>query len=116
MAKRINDLNKEIRKNLGRVIQKTRIEKGVSQDNLSEEVGITRTFLSLIENGRRFPSYDTLTNITSILGKDLNSLLIEANLDSYDEDFQLVHLLTKLIESKDKKKLERLVDFVKSLG
>lgn len=87
----------------------------MSQEQLSKETGITRTFLSLVENGRRFPSYDTLGRISSFLGKDLNGLLIEAKLDDYDKDFRLTSLLMKLVESKDEEKLVRLVDFAKSL-
>ena len=97
------------------MIQKARIERGVSQEQLSTETGITRTFLSLVETGRRFPSYDTLRRISSFLGKDSNGLLIEAKLDEQDEDFRLASLLMKLIESKDEEKLSRLADFAKSL-
>jgi transcriptional regulator with XRE-family HTH domain len=113
--KRILNVETKVRNNLGQVIQKARIEKGVSQEQLSNETGITRTFLSLVENGRRFPSYDTLRRISSFLGKDLNGLLIEAKLDDYDKDFRLTSLLMKLVESKDEEKLARLADFAESL-
>ena len=113
--KRIINVETKVRNNLGQVIQKARIEKGVSQEQLSNETGITRTFLSLVENGRRFPSYDTLRRISSFLGKDLNGLLIRAKLDDYDKDFRLTSLLMKLVESKDEEKLARLADFAKSL-
>jgi transcriptional regulator with XRE-family HTH domain len=113
--KRITNVEKEVRHNLGQVIQRARDEKGVSQEELSRETGITRTFLSLVENGRRFPSYDTLMRISSFLGRDLNGLLIEAKLDEHDEDFRLASLLMKLVESKDEEKLTRLADFARSL-
>ena len=113
--KRIINVETEVRKNLGQVIQRARVEKGVSQEQLSRETGMTRTFLSLVENGRRFPSYDTLIRISSFLGRDLNGLLIEARLDEYDKDFRLASLLMELIESRDKEKLARLADFAKSL-
>lgn len=87
----------------------------MSQEELSKETGITRTFLSLVENGKRFPSYDTLVRISSFLGKDLNGLLIEAKLDEHDEDFRLASLLMELIQSKDEEKLARLAEFAKSL-
>ena len=113
--KRITNVEAEVRRNLGQVIQRARVKKGVSQEQLSKETGITRTFLSLVENGKRFPSYDTLVRISSFLGKDLNGLLIEAKLDEYDKDFRLASLLMELIESKDEEKLARLADFAKSL-
>jgi transcriptional regulator with XRE-family HTH domain len=91
------------------------MEKRVSQEQLSKETGITRTFLSFVETGRRFPSYDTLRRISSCLGKDLNELLIEAKLDDYDKDFRLTSLLMKLVESNDEEKLARLAEFAKSL-
>ena len=113
--KRIINIEAEIRQNLGQVLQRARDEKGVSQEQLSKATGITRTFLSLVENGKRFPSYDTLVRISSFLGRDLNGLLIEARLDEYDKDFRLASLLMELIESKDEEKLARLADFAKSL-
>jgi transcriptional regulator with XRE-family HTH domain len=113
--KRITNIEAEIRQNLGQVIQRTRDEKGVSQEKLSKRTGITRTYLSLVENGKRFPSYDTLVRISSFLGKDLNGLLIEAKLDSYDKDFRLASLLMKLVESGDEEKLARLAEFAKTL-
>ena len=113
--KRFTNVGTEVRKNLGQVIQRARIERGISQKELSRETGITRTFLSLVESGKRFPSYETLVRISSFLGKDLNELLIQAKLGKYDKDFRLTSLLMKLIESKDEEKLARLVDFAKSL-
>ena len=101
--------------NLGKVIQATRIEKGFTQLRLSEEAGITRTYLSLIENGERLPSYGTLNRLAALLGKDVFSMFVEAELDKYDEDFELINGLTKIIESKDERKLEELKEFVKSL-
>jgi transcriptional regulator with XRE-family HTH domain len=113
--KRITNVEKEVRQHLGQVIQRARDERGVSQEELSKETGITRTFLSLVENGKRFPSYDTLVRISSLLGRDLTGLLIEAKLDQHDEDFRLASLLMELIESKDEEKLARLARFAKSL-
>jgi transcriptional regulator with XRE-family HTH domain len=113
--KRITNAETEVKKNLGQVIQRARTEKGVSQEQLSSEAGITRTFLSLVENGKRLPSYDTLGRISSFLGKDSNQLLIEAKLDEHDEDFRLASLLMKLVESRDEEKLTRLAEFAKSL-
>ena len=113
--KRIANVETGVRQNLGQVIQRARDEKGVSQEELSKEAGITRTFLSLVENGKRFPSYDTLVRISSFLGRELTGLLLEAKLDEHDEDFRLASLLMRLVESKDKEKLARLADFTKSL-
>jgi transcriptional regulator with XRE-family HTH domain len=113
--KRITNIEAEIRQNLGQVIQRARNEKGVSQEELSRETGITRTFLSLLENGKRFPSYDTLAKISSSLGRDLNGLLVEAKLDKHDEDFRLASLLMKLVESKDEEKLAKLAELAESL-
>ena len=100
---------------MGQAIQRARNERGMSQQELSEKTGITRTFLSLIETGSRLPSYDTLRRISSSLGRDANELLVEAKLDDYDKDFRLASLLMKLVESQDEEKLTRLVEFAKSL-
>jgi transcriptional regulator with XRE-family HTH domain len=116
MLRRCKNVPEKVRTNLGRVIQRTRVEKGISQDCLSKHIGVTRTFLSLVENGRKFPSYDTLGKIASVLHEDVSSILIKANMNIYDEDFQLISLLSELIESQNDEKIKKLIEFAKSLN
>lgn len=87
----------------------------ISQGTLSAEVDMTTTYLSLLENRRRFPLWETLERIAQMLSAKPSELISEANLSKYDPDFELVRLLSRIIESTDEKKIERLSDFVASL-
>ena len=44
-------------------IKNKRQEAGLSQQALAGQIGISRATLSLIENGKRKPSYDVMCNI-----------------------------------------------------
>ncbi len=78
---------------LGMRIKEFREKRKLTQDKLAESVGIDSKHLSRIENGRNYPSFETLEKI-------LESLDI-----SYEEIFKYSHFLDKefLITSINKK-------------
>jgi len=53
---------------LGRNIKQERIHQNMTQEQLSEKVGISAVFLSQIENNRKVPSLETVYKIASCLG------------------------------------------------
>lgn len=52
---------------LGRTVRRLRKEAGLTQHELASRIGITKSFLSRIENDRRNPSLDTLRRVASAL-------------------------------------------------
>jgi len=52
---------------LGKNIKIQRIIKGYSQKQLSKEIGITQTYLSLIECGHKVPSLRLIRKLSKIL-------------------------------------------------
>ena len=52
---------------IGRIIRKLRTEKGLSQDVLSGLAGIGRTHLTMIENGKKNPNFETIWKIALAL-------------------------------------------------
>lgn len=62
---------------VGRVIQKFRTGKGLSQEVLSGLAGIGRTHLSAIERGQRKPTLETFFQISEALNVR-PSILMEA--------------------------------------
>ncbi len=68
---------------LGLRIKEFREKRKLTQDKLAETVGIDPKHLSRIENGRNYPSFETLEKI-------LESLDI-----SYEDIFQFNHLVSK---------------------
>ena len=64
---------------LGRIIQRFRKEKGISQEKLAKNVGLDRTTIARIECGKfKFLSVLKLTAIAQTFGIDLNALLLES--------------------------------------
>jgi transcriptional regulator with XRE-family HTH domain len=73
----------------GRVLKKTREKKGLSQEQLAFDSGLHRTYISLIERGKRSPSLRTLERIVnaldlrlSVMIKDVEDLAGEKHADS----------------------------------
>jgi putative transcriptional regulator len=54
-----------------------RVEKGYSQQELADRVGVTRQTIGLIEKGKYNPTLNLCVNIAIILNKTLNDLFWE---------------------------------------
>ncbi len=52
---------------LGRKIQKLRNDIGFSQEELAEKVGISRTHMGHVEQGRKVPSLKVMEKLARIL-------------------------------------------------
>lgn len=59
----------------GETLRELRKEKGLSQEELAHESGLDRTFISLLERGKRQPSLGTIINISSSLGIEADRLV-----------------------------------------
>lgn len=64
---------------LGENIKKERIEKELSQEQLAEETGLHRTYISQLERGLRNPTITTLSKITKVLNVSLDALIKKNN-------------------------------------
>jgi transcriptional regulator with XRE-family HTH domain len=51
----------------GRILQEERKAKKISQEKLAKLAGLDRTFISLIETGKRSPTFSTILKICSAL-------------------------------------------------
>lgn len=78
-----------IKEQLGARIKEIRKAKGLSQDKLSEKVGIDAKHLSRIEVGRSFPSLDTLARLAKALNVEIKDI------------FEFAHEAKSLIELKE---------------
>ncbi|HHY66651.1 MAG TPA: helix-turn-helix transcriptional regulator [Alicyclobacillus sp.] len=58
-------------------LKKTRMEKGMTQEELASAVGIARPFLAHIEQGRYNPSLFVALSLSAILGKPVEFLFCE---------------------------------------
>jgi transcriptional regulator with XRE-family HTH domain len=66
---------KDDAKKLGENLKKLRIKKDISQIELARMLGVDRSFVSNIENGKNNPTLSTITSLAKALGVSTNELL-----------------------------------------
>ena len=66
-------------------LKKLRQEKGILQDTLAEEIGVTKGTVSVWERGIRKPDFDTLEKLASYFGVTLPYLLGESEYRNQQE-------------------------------
>ena len=97
------DINREITANIGIVIRRLRREKGITQKQLSSELGISVAYINLIENNRRDITVPLLikvaklfnielSDLTSDYNKQLNSDLMDIFSDNIFEEHDLKNI------------------------
>lgn len=64
----------DTKKVIGEKIKESRIKEGLTQIELSRKTGLSRSYISDIENGRYLPSVLTLLTVANELKIDLNFL------------------------------------------
>jgi transcriptional regulator with XRE-family HTH domain len=60
---------------LGLNLKKIRTKKAISQGDIARELGVSRGFVSTIENGKTNPTLSTITKIAKALNVSTNELL-----------------------------------------
>lgn len=69
---------------LGNNISSIRTKKGISQDDLAKEIGLSRPSIANIEKGKQRPSIYTLIQICTYLGVELLELLPLSSQDNFE--------------------------------
>ena len=69
---------------IGKRIQARRKEKRITQEKLAEKAGISVVYLSKIENGRVYPTLETLSNICTELDIELAEILTNTEIARRD--------------------------------
>lgn len=93
---------------LGKLLRQIRIEKGLSQEKLSELVFISPRQMCLIENGNSYPSLDTFVRIAEILEIDINKFF---SINSSENDSIRTSIID-MVKALDRKKLPLLKDII----
>ena len=66
---------KDDAKKLGENLKKLRVKKDISQIEFARILGVDRSFVSNVENGKNNPTLSTLRKIASALGVSTSELL-----------------------------------------
>jgi transcriptional regulator with XRE-family HTH domain len=62
----------------GRVVKLVREQQGVSQEQLAELAEVDRTYVSMIERGKRHPTLEVAERISHSLGLRLSEMIRKA--------------------------------------
>ena len=76
----------EAKKNLGRVIRAARKKKGITQEDLVEQIGVQARMVLEIENGRGNPRFDGLYIAVRLLDIPSNDIFYYDRTPSTDTD------------------------------
>ena len=79
-----NDFKKALRENL----RKIRTEKGLTQEYISLESGISRSHIAMIEAGKRDVTISTLFKISRALNVTINKIFEFDNINIYKFDIE----------------------------
>lgn len=103
-----------LKKSLGKNIQKYRKYRNLTQEKLAELVGVDVTSISAIETGKYFPTAENLTKIVNSLQIQYCDLFEFENQKTNEE---LLNELMTLINSfkDDNKRLNIIRNFIKNL-
>jgi transcriptional regulator with XRE-family HTH domain len=94
----------------GNKLKELRTQNGLTQKQLADQLGVTKSVVSFYERQERTPSPDILRKLAAVfhvssdflLGIDTVKRLDISNLD--DDDIQLVSLLVDRLRKKNSKK------------
>lgn len=72
---RLNKYMKSESEKLGNNLKRIRTKKGVTQGNIARSLGVSRSFVSNIENGKTNPTLATISKLAKALGIPSDELL-----------------------------------------
>ena len=88
--------------NFGNRLKTLRIKKKLTQQQLADLLGLTKSVISAYENGLRYPAYDVLIKIASIFKVSTDFLLgveIKREIDTSGLTDEQVEALIELIDT-----------------
>lgn len=80
-------------KRVGLIIKQARLKIRLSQEELAFRCNLTREYVSLIENGHKHPSLDTLLILTDKLNLNLQEILDYSPYCNQLFDYELITML-----------------------
>lgn len=104
------------------VFKKLRIKNGYTQDTLAEALGLSRSTISMYENGNREPDFETLERIADLFNVDMDFLLgrtrkttsLKANYEATEPDYKDVESL--IARNGKKFSVEQKMELIKLLS
>lgn len=97
---------------IGKRIRQHREIKKINQKTLAELIGVTGTYIGMIERGERIPKLETFISIVNVLGASANELLADVLSTSYEIKYSA---LIDRINELDQSDKDRIYDVIEVL-
>ena len=93
---------------IGRFLQELRKEKGVTQEQLAEQLGVARRTVSRWETGNNMPDLDILVELSDLYSVDLREILSgERKRENMDQELKETVLQVADYSSEEKNRMLR---------
>lgn len=86
------------------ILKQLRLQKGLTQPQLAERLGISRSAISMYERGEREPDTTTMEDIAALFGVDMNYLYGMPTV-TFDDFTYALHNESKDLTEENKQKL-----------
>ena len=96
----------------GARIRELRKNRGMTQDQLAEYLGIEQKHVSLIEHGKSYPSLDRLERISEALQVPLPSLFDFMHMEEPKEQALSIEEVLKRFDEKSRRKAYKIIQAV----
>jgi len=85
---------------IGNIIKSLRIREGLTQEELSEKLKLSRSTIGMYENGERIPSIEVLENIADYFNVDMN-YITGTTKEEYYLDLKSKQVAQEIFQSKE---------------
>lgn len=92
----------DINRSFGALVRKTRGEAGITQEQLAQRIGLSRTTITNIEKGNQGVALQQLFELATALGRDPRDLIPNIEVRSYDMSPQILGLVESESERNQK--------------
>lgn len=95
---------------IGNNIKKYRLAKGLRQEDLAREVGVSTNYIGLIERGQKVPSLETFIIILNVLEASADIVLVEVLINGYKVKNSLLNEPMSKLSEKNRKKVYSIIE------
>ena len=112
----MNSISKaDIDKNFGKILKNYRLQSGLTQEQLSEKLGISLKYISRIETGKSGVKTQTLIKYMDILGICPNTLYIDLISNKQIKDRIILSEKINNLSSEKKEFISSIINLVDNL-
>lgn len=97
---------------IGKIIKKYRKEKGFTQFQMAEKIGVSEFYISALETGNRKPGRETLIKLSNEMKMPIEALLELETEQSVKFAAEELYNKIKLLPNAQRKKVINIIEFI----